>query len=120
MCIIMTSLFFHLQQIEQAERVQSQQSAPHAAPPEEETEEEVITLQPIGPGMQNLEPDVSRDLRSPTPSFPVQGKQNDTYCIKTLKYFYIDHADQIWNRLKRLIQLFLIHLITCVMGLWPL
>ena len=75
-------IVFHLQQIEQAERVQSQQSAPHAAPPEEETEEEVITLQPIGPGMQNLEPDVSRDLRSPTPSFPVQGKQTTHTALK--------------------------------------
>ena len=40
-------------------------------PPEEEIEVEVISLQPIGPGLQTLEPD-KIDGRT-TPAFPVQG-----------------------------------------------
>ena len=42
-------------------------------------EEEVISLQPIGPGVQNLEPEGALHntsggtLRPTTPSFPVQG-----------------------------------------------
>ena len=38
-------------------------------------EEEVISLKPIGPGMQELEVDGTGTLRSPTPSFPVQGRR---------------------------------------------
>ena len=57
--------------------VQDQLAPPQAPPPE--TEEEVVSLQPIGPGLQNLEPEGStstlgRPARSPTPSFPIQGQ----------------------------------------------
>lgn len=48
------------------------------APAEDDyVEEEVVTLQPIGPGLQNLEPEVDGVVtpgpRAPTPSFPVAG-----------------------------------------------
>ena len=44
-----------------------------------ETEEEEIVLQPIGPGMQNLEPDGSGTLRarSLTPVFPPEQPGNE-------------------------------------------
>ena len=41
-------------------------------PQEEEVEVEVISLQPIGPGLQTLEPDKPEGGRT-TPAFPVQG-----------------------------------------------
>lgn len=46
-----------------------------AAPePPTEVEEEVISLQPIGPGVQNLEPSATAPKMSPvTAAFPVDG-----------------------------------------------
>ena len=47
---------------------------------QEETEEEEIVLQPIGPGMQNLEPEGSGTLRhrSLTPVFSPEQQGNQT------------------------------------------
>lgn len=42
-------------------------------PPEEEIEVEVVSLHPIGPGLQTLEPEKPEGGRT-TPAFPVQGR----------------------------------------------
>ena len=46
-----------------------------AAQQHREVEEEVISLQPIGPGVQNLEPSATTPKMSPlTYAFPMDGK----------------------------------------------
>jgi len=52
---------------------------------QEETEEEEILLQPIGPGMQNLEPEGSGTLRqrSLTPVFSPEQQGNKTVAAMT-------------------------------------
>jgi len=49
----------------------SQHQQPHSPAPVE-IEEELISLRPIGPGVQNLEPEDPARFRSMTPAFPTQ------------------------------------------------
>ena len=78
-----TSLCYPKAPVDVIDRAPRQAAPPPPPPPqeeeEEEIEEEVISLQPIGPGLQNLEPDDPGTLkRAITPSFPVQGETTHT------------------------------------------